>query len=700
MERERTRKRKAYIPAANLDDNALKKRRLDQKARVEKYRKEQKEKQCAIERAAEASSTQKRQTRSASKEAEKVPHLMVKFNFNKAKKASATRKRVSRALSKAHREIEKLEERNKKLQNKTWKLQKRIQRSGSSKGKEKGKPSANTPRSRSRAELREAGLSPRPVPQVIKRKLVFANALMQEVRQSTSEDKAKRKAAPTILAGSKILQRYRLLRQLKKETGLSKRSLQNKAKAQENRVTTIRRQITEKVVEFLSRDDNSRMMPGKADYKKHEGVKIQKRYLNDYLDNLYAKFKAENPEIKISRSLFCKVRPSYILTTSFTSRNTCLCQRHQNVALKLRCLKAMGIKVHTSPDAFMKHDENNSIDDELQSKCEPKVKYSQWKRVDVEGKKKMRIVQIEVDKADFIKIFKKEITEFEAHAERVKAQYGQLKELKSNLPEGHMIVQMDFAENYTCQSVEEVQSAWWNGTMVTLHPAVAYFNDENGSLIHQSTVFISDELAHNSSTVYAILRKLVPELKSIVPEVKYIHYFTDSPTSQYRNKTIFHILTQHEKEFGIPASWHYFEAGHGKGPCDGVGGTTKRMADEAVKQQKATIQDADDFFLWTQAQKENSSIKYLFVSKEQCSDAQTSIDSFGNLQSVEGTMKLHAVIPVNGMEGYVAIRNTSCFCVNCFSDGTFLPDSACGWKKFRMKPISEEGMLRVETTAF
>ena len=45
VERERTRKRKAYIPAANLDDNALDNRRLDQKAGVEKYRKEQKEKQ-------------------------------------------------------------------------------------------------------------------------------------------------------------------------------------------------------------------------------------------------------------------------------------------------------------------------------------------------------------------------------------------------------------------------------------------------------------------------------------------------------------------------------------------------------------------------------------------------------------------------------------------------------------------------------
>lgn len=697
-ERERKRKRQAYIPVSELNEITLKKRRMDQTARVQKYRKKQKEKQLAAEKGAEASSSHKRQTRSGSKATEDVlPHLVVKFNFSQAKKRSATRTRVSRALSKAHRKIGKLSEENKKLQNKAWKLQKRIQRSGKSTVKEKKEhqasmPSVNTPRSRSRAQLKEAGLSPSSVPPAIKKKLVFANALMQEVKASTSKDKPKKKVAPKILAGSKIIKRYRLLRQLKRETGLSKRSLQLKPKAAEKKATLIRRQMTEKVTDFLSRDDNSRMMPGKADYKTHEGVKIQKRYLNDYLDNLFAKFKAENPELKISRAQFCKLRPSYILTTSFTSRNTCLCQRHQNVALKLRSLKAMGIKVHTSPDAFMKHNGSDSIDD-LLSQCEPKVKYSQWKRVDVEGKKKMKIVQIEVDKADFIKIFKEEIKEFEAHAERVKVQYGELKTLKSNLPKGHMIVQMDFAENYSCQSVEEVQSAYWNSTMVTLHPAVAYYKDpvENGLLIHRSTVFISDELAHNAATVYAILRKLMPELKSILPDVSFIHYFTDSPTSQYRNKTIFHILTQHKKEFGIPASWHYFEAGHGKGPCDGVGGSTKRMADEAVRQQKATIQDADDFFLWAQEHTANSSIKYLFVSKERCSDAQAAIDAFGILQPVAGTMKLHAVIPATGIEGYVAVRNTSCFCANCFADGSFIPDSACGWKKFRTKALTVEG---------
>ena len=42
--------------------------------------------------------------------------------------------------------------------------------------------------------------------------------------------------------------------------------------------------------------------------------------------------------------------------------------------------------------------------------------------------------------------------------------------------------------------------------------------------------------------------------------------------------------------------WNDLEAGHGKGSCDGLGGTTKRIADNAIKQRKYVIQDAFDFF--------------------------------------------------------------------------------------------------------
>jgi hypothetical protein len=47
---------------------------------------------------------------------------------------------------------------------------------------------------------------------------------------------------------------------------------------------------------------------------------------------------------------------------------------------------------------------------------------------------------------------------------------------------------------------------------------------------------------------------------------------------------------------GIPAVWNYFETGYGKGPCDGIGGTSKRTTDLAIRQGKITVQDASDYF--------------------------------------------------------------------------------------------------------
>jgi hypothetical protein len=137
--------------------------------------------------------------------------------------------------------------------------------------------------------------------------------------------------------------------------------------------------------------------------------------------------------------------------------------------------------------------------------------------------------------------------------------------------------------------------------MVTLHPVVAYFrnpNDEN-EISHKSFVYVSDELIHRCSTVYAFLKDLVPRLKEFIPELSCIHYLSDSPTSQYRNKSIFHIIANHLQLFGAKGSWQCFEAGHGKGPCDGVEAVSKRMADEAVRQRRITIQDASNYFEWT-----------------------------------------------------------------------------------------------------
>lgn len=123
-----------------------------------------------------------------------------------------------------------------------------------------------------------------------------------------------------------------------------------------------------------------------------------------------------------------------------------------------------------------------------------------------------------------------------------------------------VIIHMDFAENYLCKTVEEIQSACWNQTGVTFHPTVIYFRDGDKLLKHKILVIVSDELGHNSATVLTF-----NEVKLINPAVKIIHYWTDSPTSQYRNRTIFQAIANHEELYQIKGVWNYFEAGHGKG---------------------------------------------------------------------------------------------------------------------------------------
>lgn len=177
-----------------------------------------------------------------------------------------------------------------------------------------------------------------------------------------------------------------------------------------------------------------------------------------------------------------------------------------------------------------------------------------------------------------------ELREFRKHVHRVKVQYGQSRRLKEILPSNHAICHMDFAENYTCGFAEEIQSAYFDKNAVTLHPVVIYYTKEEteNDVKHKSLVLVSDELSHTSSTVFAIMKQVIAEVRAILPNVEMVHYMTDSPTSQYGNKQIFSIVAQHDTIFpGIKATWLYFEAGHGKGPCDGVGGTAKRLADMA-----------------------------------------------------------------------------------------------------------------------
>ena len=148
---------------------------------------------------------------------------------------------------------------------------------------------------------------------------------------------------------------------------------------------------------------------------------------------------------------------------------------------------------------------------------------------------------------------------------------------------------------------------------------------------------------------------------------------------------MFQIISTHENEFGCNANWNYFEAGHGKGWCDGIGGTVKRLADDAVTQNEVVIQDPLEFFVWSQETQNEIKIRYLFVSSEETKVCKKLLQERADtLKPVVGTMKVHAV---NGLEeNKMAVRNISFFCYSCLTAMQF-EEKSCfdGWSTHNLQ---------------
>ena len=333
MERERLRKRQAYVPVHLLNATQLKERRKSVRKRVKKHDERKK-----AHRYNQPECTQsKPNTRSTGGK------LVAKaLEFRGKSRNEFLRKRKSSALKVAYREIQDLKQKNTKLQKEKKTIQRKCQRqtkarnsntvplssgtTGSSNSDSNldvtsstpSNPANETPDSKTNREIREQGLSPKQHSS-IKKKLLFTNVIND--RKELCE---------------KLLEKYRCVATAKRTFGKSwKKRLGIMVRMQERKKSAEWRATKKNVKEFLERDDNSSVMPGKKDCMSDKN-RTQKRVLNDYLHNLHQKFLMENPDTTLSRSSFCKMRPKHVLLANFCNRQTCLCSRHQNLALKLR----------------------------------------------------------------------------------------------------------------------------------------------------------------------------------------------------------------------------------------------------------------------------------------------------------------------------------------------------------------------------
>ena len=172
-----------------------------------------------------------------------------------------------------------------------------------------------------------------------------------------------------------------------------------------------------------------------------------------------------------------------------------------------------------------------------------------------------------------------------------KSQASYLRSCKDNLrPNESALILLDFAENYSLVCQDAVQGFHWETSQATLHPFVVYYREEvGGELKSLSVCIISDDREHVTGTVHAFQKAMLEKVKLHLPQVKNIIYFSDGAAGQYKNCKNFINLCFHEKDFGVKAEWNFFATSHGKSPCDGVGGTVKRLVARASLQ--ATTSD-------------------------------------------------------------------------------------------------------------
>ena len=142
---------------------------------------------------------------------------------------------------------------------------------------------------------------------------------------------------------------------------------------------------------------------------------------------------------------------------------------------------------------------------------------------------------------------------------------------------------IDFSKNFNCKFAEEIQAIHFGGNrqQVTLHTGIMY--TKNGdSLIKHSFCTLSKSLRHDAAAVWAHLKSILKWALKINNQIKDVHILSDGPSSQYRNKKIFYLISNHLSSL-LPnlstCTWNFNEVGHAKSASDGVGATLKQTAD-------------------------------------------------------------------------------------------------------------------------
>ena len=356
------------------------------------------------------------------------------------------------------------------------------------------------------------------------------------------------------------------------------------------------------VDDFYHNDDVSNIMPGKADTISimKDGVRttLQKRHMTMTIGEAYALFQEDHPDL-LRKSKFAELRPRDVLLVSKYPQNVCGCRYHTNMCLLLSAL----------------------------------------------NKKLPQIFPV-YSRAEFL-------AQCACNLESQECMIGDCEACC----DGKLL-----AENFTNKIPPAILKdqikyhKWTSGARVEKEQITSSVEEACKTLAGDLTAFRwhSFVKTHQENSykfaVTAFLKVILDEIKSSesFKEVQEVRVWTDGPSSQYKNRYIFYLLQQIQPLLEpITLVWNFFATSHGKGPCDGLGGTVKRIVQRKIRT-GAEVRSAQDF-----CQAVNANIKVSEISSEETHQICSTLGiepKWNRLMPISGTMNAHFVKSIGEME--------------------------------------------------
>ena len=519
------------------------------------------------------------------------------------------------------------------------------------------------------------------------------NSPATKIRRIRYREQQKRKMLINIINNLKK-ENVNLKKKLRKMTVSTQKveTVEKKIQKQGKKGTDQERRTNQKLTilikKFFEQDSNSVIIPGKKQYITRNKVQKQKRQLTLPLKQLHNKFITEHG-IPVSYAFFCRHRPFWVIFPTKALRETCACIIHSNIDLAFLCLHKANIIKETNFEQILQSLCCSRYNDQCLKRDCPLCKDNvlsynefsndqsltlyQWVRCKetVKTKKGMKTQYITTKKAtdmtplQVIEKLDYQLPNFFKHAFIINVQYNTMRHKKNNLIVTEAFIHIDFSENFGLKYGKEVQSLHFGPSRkeICLHTGVIYTYDFHRSAIGTTCACtVSQCLRHDATAIWAHLIPMIKLAIEINPFIDTIHFQSDSPSSQYRNKYIFYIISVLCKDFPQlkAITWNYSEAGHGKGAPDGIGGVLKRTADNLV----TFGQDVSTFDQFIDIVKQNvETIRIMTITEDEVLAKEALLPK--NLKPFQGTLNVHQVLWKQDIFNLV-FRKASCFACDYF----------------------------------